>query len=94
MGAAPASLGVEGGGFCRTLGFGDHRPVVAACSNAGRLRRLSEWLRCRSHSDGFVIVFDMAIRPNLMEWPVIAAMTVAGAVWMARVERRLANRHN
>jgi hypothetical protein len=44
--------------------------------------------------DGFVIVFDMAIRPNLVEWPVIAAMTVAGAVLMARVERRLTNRHN
>lgn len=42
--------------------------------------------------DGFIISFDIAIQPNLVWWPVIAAMTVALAVLMAYIEQRLFNR--
>ena len=41
--------------------------------------------------DGFVIFFDAAVPPNLVWWPVIAVLTVTGAVWTALVERKVAH---
>jgi hypothetical protein len=39
--------------------------------------------------DGFVILIDNSIQPNLVWWPVVSAVTVGVAAWMAHAEQKL-----